>query len=197
MLFVITAYTRFLVVFYGVQYLNKGVKINSTNFHIVLLETKSSKLQQFCENIRHFEKLLWPFLTPQRAEMINLDETFHNSLTFTSYCKLHVTSYVSVVQFHITWKAAVHIMSCQKFLQHWLPFPSWWCFPWLYLMAVHLSCIYDGSCLTHWGRDKMATIFQTTISNAFSWMKMYEFWLIFHWSLFLRVQLTFFQHWFR
>ena len=38
--------------------------------------------------------------------------------------------------------------------------------------------------LTHWGRDKMAAIFQTTFSNGFSWMKMYEFRLTFHWSLF-------------
>ena len=30
---------------------------------------------------------------------------------------------------------------------------------------------------THWGRDKMAAIFQTTFSNGFSWMKLYEFWL--------------------
>ena len=52
-------------------------------------------------------------------------------------------------------------------------------------------------CLTHWGRDKMAVIFQTTFSNGFSWMKMYEFRLTFHWSLFLRVQLTIFQYWFR
>ena len=51
--------------------------------------------------------------------------------------------------------------------------------------------------LTHWGRDKMADIFQTTFSSAFSWMKMFEFRLKFHWSLFLRVQLTIFQHWFR
>ena len=50
---------------------------------------------------------------------------------------------------------------------------------------------------THWGRDKMATIFQTTFWNAFSRMKMYEFRLRFHWSLFLRVQLTIFQHWTR
>ena len=50
--------------------------------------------------------------------------------------------------------------------------------------------------LTHWGRDKMATIFQTTLSNAFSWMKMYEFRLRFHRSLFLRFQLTISQHWF-
>ena len=55
------------------------------------------------------------------------------------------------------------------------------------------KCIF----LTHWGRDKMAAISQTTLSIAFPWMKMLEFRLNFHWSLFLRVQLTIFQHWFR
>ena len=54
-----------------------------------------------------------------------------------------------------------------------------------------------GLKLTHWGRDNMAAISQTTLSNAFSWMKMLEFRLKFHWSLFIRVQLTIFQHWFR
>ena len=43
----------------------------------------------------------------------------------------------------------------------------------------------------------MDTISQTTFWGAFSWMKMFEFRLKFHWSLFLRVQLTIFQHWFR
>ena len=51
--------------------------------------------------------------------------------------------------------------------------------------------------LAHWGHAKMATIFQTSFSNAFYWMKMYEFWLKFHLKLFLRVQLAMFQHWFR
>ena len=51
--------------------------------------------------------------------------------------------------------------------------------------------------LTHWGRGKMDAISQTTFSNEFSWMKMYEYRLKFHWNLFLRVQLTVFQHWFR
>ena len=51
--------------------------------------------------------------------------------------------------------------------------------------------------LSHWGRDKMDTISQTTLSNAFSWMTMLEFRLTFHRSLFLGVQLTIFQHWFR
>ena len=54
-----------------------------------------------------------------------------------------------------------------------------------------------GDCLTQWGWDKMAAIFQTTFWNAFSWTIMYEFRLRFHWSLFLRVQLTIFQHCFR
>ena len=43
----------------------------------------------------------------------------------------------------------------------------------------------------------MATIFQKTFSNAFSWMKMCKSRLWFHWSWFPRVQLTMFQHWFR
>ena len=51
--------------------------------------------------------------------------------------------------------------------------------------------------LTHWGRDKMVAISQTTLSNPFSWTKIFEFRLKFHWSLFLRFQLTIFQHWFR
>ena len=41
--------------------------------------------------------------------------------------------------------------------------------------------------LTHWGRDKVDAISQTTSSSAFSWMKMFELRLKFHWSLFLRV----------
>ena len=55
----------------------------------------------------------------------------------------------------------------------------------------------DQARLTHWGWEKMATISQTTVSNAFSWMKMYELWIKIYWSLFLRSQLTTFQHWFR
>ena len=44
---------------------------------------------------------------------------------------------------------------------------------------------------------QMDAISQTPFSNAFSWMKMFEFRLKFHWNLFPRVQLTIFQHWFR
>ena len=51
--------------------------------------------------------------------------------------------------------------------------------------------------LTHWGWDKMADISQTTFSHAFSWMKIYEFRLRFHWNFSPRFQLMIFQHWFR
>ena len=51
--------------------------------------------------------------------------------------------------------------------------------------------------LAYWDRNKKAAIFQTTFSNAFSWMKIYEFRLRFHWSLFLRARLIISQHWFR
>ena len=48
--------------------------------------------------------------------------------------------------------------------------------------------------LTHCRRDKMAAIFQTTISNTFSWIQIYKFRLIFHWNLFPGVQSIIFQH---
>ena len=48
--------------------------------------------------------------------------------------------------------------------------------------------------LTHCGRDEIVAISQTTLSNAFSWMRMLKFRLLCHCNLFLRVQLTIFQH---
>ena len=56
---------------------------------------------------------------------------------------------------------------------------------------------YGDNELTHWGRDQIDAMSQTTFSNAFSRMKMNEFRIGFHWSLFLRFELTIFQHWFR
>ena len=54
-----------------------------------------------------------------------------------------------------------------------------------------------GIFLSHWGRDTMANIFQTTFWNTFSGMKTYEVRLTFHWILFLRVHLAIFHHCFR
>ena len=58
-----------------------------------------------------------------------------------------------------------------------------------------MHCILEA--LTHWGRDEINNISQMTFSNVFSSLKMFEFRLKFHWSLFPRVQSTIFQHWFR
>ena len=73
--------------------------------------------------------------------------------------------------------------------------PLWGHLNGLPIISKHI--LWGFSLLAPWGRDKMAAVSQTILSNAFSWMKMLEFWLRFHWSLFLRVQLTIFQHWFR
>ena len=66
---------------------------------------------------------------------------------------------------------------------------------------MHKISVLDRSLkithLTHWGWDKMAAIFQTTFSYVFSWKKMNDIRLKFHWRLFLRLKLTIFQHWFR
>ena len=51
--------------------------------------------------------------------------------------------------------------------------------------------------LTIWVRDKTDAILLTTFSNAFSWLKLFQFSLLFHWSLFPRVQLTIYHGWFR
>ena len=51
--------------------------------------------------------------------------------------------------------------------------------------------------LTHLPMDKMATILQTTFSNAFWSILFFSFRLELHWTLFLRVQLTISQHCFR
>ena len=67
----------------------------------------------------------------------------------------------------------------------------------LLLFLFHVCLLWVMDVLTHWGRDKMNAISQTTFSSAFSWMKMFEFRLKFHWNMFLRVQLTIFQHWLR
>ena len=50
--------------------------------------------------------------------------------------------------------------------------------------------------LTHWGRYKMDAISQTTFSSAFLEWRCLNSDRKFHWSVFLRVQLTIFHHWF-
>ena len=73
----------------------------------------------------------------------------------------------------------------QNFIKH-----LYWMLPIQWTEPPFSEILRGKSPLTHWGRDKMAVISQTILSNAISWMQMLEFRLKFHWSLFLRVQLT-------
>ena len=65
---------------------------------------------------------------------------------------------------------------------------------WLSCVPPPVWCQTNG--LTHWGRDKMATISQTVFSDTFLRMKSFVFWLKFHLSLLLRVQLMITHYWF-
>ena len=49
------------------------------------------------------------------------------------------------------------------------------------IMLISFWGCFDG------GLFKMDEILQTTTSDAFSWMKIFEFWMIFHQNLFLMV----------
>ena len=43
--------------------------------------------------------------------------------------------------------------------------------------------------LLHWGQENVDAIFPMTFSNAFCWMKMFQFRTKYHWNLFMRVHL--------
>ena len=67
----------------------------------------------------------------------------------------------------------------------------------LVLYRLSVMVLLNLKPLTHWDWDEMDNISQTTFWNVFSSMKMFEFRLKFHWSLFLRIQLTILHHWCR
>ena len=69
---------------------------------------------------------------------------------------------------------------------------------WFVIIIIFLYCLcyiipFIQWPLTHSGRDKMATILQTTFPHAFSGVKMYEFCPRFQRILFLRFWLTIFM----
>ena len=65
-----------------------------------------------------------------------------------------------------------------------------WCCLYLICRTYAVTCVFLLQPIT----PPLAAFSQTTLSSAFSWMKMLEFRLKFHWSLFIRVQLTISQH---
>ena len=67
------------------------------------------------------------------------------------------------------------------------------------LISIHLNDLAEEikSLNTLRPRQNGSHFADDIFSNAFSWIKMLQLGLKFHWSLFPRVQLTIFQHWFR
>ena len=54
-----------------------------------------------------------------------------------------------------------------------------------------MVCIHTWPYFVYWGWNQVSAILQMTFSNAFSWMKVYEFLLRFHRSLLLRFKLPY------
>ena len=89
---------------------------------------------------------------------------------------------ISKLPQHKIWFAFLNITCIVHHAEDGFCFPSL-CFRLIWCCMLH-SLTWSHLNLTHWGQDKMAVFSQTTFSNAFCSMKMFEFRLHFHWSLF-------------
>ena len=113
----------------------------------------------------------------------------HYDITAMKFNTLYMNKQMPVVDNifkHIFFKKMISLQSTF----HWLLSFSW----------VPLTISHNGlslNSLTHLPLDKMAAILQTIYSDAFLWMKNFVLWLKSYWSVFLSVQLTINQHWFR
>ena len=96
------------------------------------------------------------------------------------------------------WENHSHVVPCNLAYQYWM---NSFCIS-VGIQIDNINPCYKRTHRLHWispywGRNKMASISQTTLPNAFSWMKMYKFRLTIHWNLSLRVQSKIFHYWFR
>ena len=113
-------------------------------------------------------------------------------LNFILYCIQHI--YIAVIPF----LAIIFLHYFQKIWEYscyvkWKVSFTLCNYHWHYIMLEESEvkwtpdsliniCTHWKYHLTHWGRDKMADISQTTFPSVFSSMKMFEFRLKFHWS---------------
>ena len=137
------------------------------------------------------------YRTITRASAVRwfLGECHRPSLMKINWCNCYIHEYYTANSLRTVFETIPEACTTRVSERSWILYLIWMTiYPVLYLNQLATEEILN---LTHWGRDKMAAIFQTTFSNAFSWIKSHEFWLRFQWSLFLRVQLIIFEHWFR
>ena len=139
------------------------------------------------------------------------NNVFFNIFTFLFQCKCTRSWVHTVLTQHLLpnhgWNnSPSYIYITVQRVAHCHPYLIWFSWPtchWIHFSWWSISACPDVAAavlavvLIHWGWNKMAAILQMTFSNAFSSIKMYEFHLIFHWCLFIGVQLTVFQQWFR
>ena len=71
-----------------------------------------------------------------------------------------------------------------------------WAWQWHVVNQEHCLVARTVCPLTHWGREKWPTFPRRHFQMYFLQRKCFNFRFKFHWNLFLRVQLTIFQHWF-
>ena len=82
----------------------------------------------------------------------------------------------SLIIQHRPWDI-VHVSGLVRLLGDYIKHVGGFGLPYAEVRVCVMSGCWWMMSLTHWGWDKMAAIFQTTFSNAFSWMKMYEFFI--------------------
>ena len=153
----------------------------------------------FIRNFHHWLHRRWIFYQPPVSGASFIKTTFPHKCAHT--CSLTVTStwYRSVVpeagikgrdkELHPTNTVGCNYLSLPLLLQYSSYIVIRVC-PMKYEHDCVVFCWYHVAVvigLTHWGREKMTAISQTTFSNAFPWIQTFEFYIKFHWNMFFRV----------
>ena len=151
-------------------------------------------------SIACWEAIQFSFITKSKGELLDwmaLWKVNHDRITkYIDYSSMTNIKYITRVchNYKLTQHALYNFMFAYIELAHKNEILV------AFMRSKFILCsvsIITALCSTHWGRDNMAAILQTTHSNAFSLMKIFECRLKFHWTLYIRVQLAIFQHWFR
>ena len=135
-------------------------------------------------------KKLWFFLH-------NLN-SMHNLLVVVSFSLIMIWQYkVCICHDNLPITSSANFCNVKFMKLGW----GKWNFHWIWIIMKNICEMVPGSfCkvfLKSSPLNKMPAVSQTIFSDAFSWMKIFVLWLKFHWGLFLRVELTITQHWFR
>ena len=128
--------------------------------------------------VLHNLNLLWKSISPQLTHCglvtpyNDMDRNGSTLVQVMACCLMapsHYLNHCLLIILGVLWHSPGNNVT-RDYLSHW------------FLKYIAKISFPGANGLTHWGRDKMASNFLTTFSNAFSWMKIYKFRLRFHWS---------------